>query len=80
MLCPKENALLLIDELSEVYDEHAKYVLSKYSREQIIKHELMNHEIDITGDITDTADAVEIYGITRNEILEYCSKYNVCAS
>ena len=80
IVCPRVNALLLVDEMSRIYEAHAKYVTDTYSTEQIIKHELMNHEIDVTGDITDTADAVECYGITRKDILAYCEKYDVCAS
>jgi len=77
MICPTETALMLICDLEEAYDSHAKTVLRKYTVDQIIRYELNNHEIDVTGDITDTVDAVAVYGITEDRVREHCKKRQI---
>jgi len=80
MLCPKKTADKCMFEINEAYEKHAQVVRERFSVAQIIKYELCNHEIDITGDITDTVDAVECYGITEQDVIDHCKKYKVSIS
>lgn len=47
---------------------HAADLAENVRREMIIWRELANHEAQMTLDITSTADALEGYGIIREEV------------
>ena len=79
MVCPKENVKELTDEFQKIIKEGREEDLSENGRVGIIHRVLANYETQITGDIGDTVDALEDYGITREEIqAEYQSFYQKC--
>ena len=79
MLAPSDNADNVIKELTNLHNKHIKEDLAENGKKAIIHRELANHEAQITGEIDDTFDALESYGITRAEIqAEYTEYYNFC--
>ena len=54
-------------------------MLETIGKKELIQYELGNHEAQITGDISDTVDALEGYGITREEVqAEYKEYFQKC--
>jgi len=68
MIAPADNADQLHHDLTEYAETFAKKEMAEYGASRIIQHELANHEAQITMDISDTVDAVEIYGITYEQV------------
>lgn len=65
-----KNLDLLIDGLNNIYDLGIKADLEENGVFKIIMRELANHEAQITGDITDTFEALKGYDITEEQILK----------
>lgn len=74
LICPKGNAKKLIAEIEAAIDEKVAYDKKNRTKEDIILHELCNHEAFYVGDIQDTADALVAYGYTDEEIWEVYHK------
>lgn len=74
LLCPKENAEKLITDMDNAIKNGVKQDLAENGKENIIKRELANHEAYYTMDITSTAEALEVYQITKAEIAEVFNK------
>lgn len=70
MICRKDSVNELIDGLSSIRKESIEADLKETGKRDIIIRELNNHEYGYTYDPTDTADALEDYGITLEEIKE----------
>lgn len=70
LLCPSENCERFTKEYGEIIKNGIEQDLTENGREGVIKRELANHEAYYTGDITDTAEALRDYGITKEEILK----------
>lgn len=68
LICPKTEAQALSDGLHEVYKTGIIKDMEENGKWNIIKRELANHEIVITGDITDTVEALTGYPITEQEV------------
>ncbi|MBE0471188.1 MAG: hypothetical protein IBX55_16970 [Methyloprofundus sp.] len=75
LLCPKDK----VESLTEAFEVEVKRAaserLEKEGKRGIIWYELGNHEAQITGDITDTVEAVEVYGITAEEVRAVWPEY-----
>ena len=69
MLLPKENAQAFLDEHEQVILQGIAQDEEDHTIEQIIHRELDNHEFVITGDITDTVEALEGYNISEQDII-----------
>jgi len=75
MICPKDNAKALIEQLDNIIDAGMKADLAENGKKGVIHRELANHEYSYTYDITDTARALKGYGITEEEIQAEASAY-----
>lgn len=80
MIGPKHNVAEFAEALNKVHSDYYKADLEKNGKKKIIHRELANYETQYTGDITDTVDALDSYGITReevqaefNEYMQYCN-------
>ncbi|HUH73341.1 MAG TPA: hypothetical protein VLZ75_02935 [Chitinophagales bacterium] len=63
-----KNLDLLIEGLNKIHDLGIKKDLEENGVNKIIMRELANHEAQITGDITETFQALQGYNITKAEI------------
>jgi len=68
LLCPVDNALKCTNEMNNVIEKARRQRLKEYTKEEIIHYELSNYECYYTGEIDDAVDALEPYGINREEI------------
>lgn len=75
LISPKENAIQLEKDIIANGDKRVKDDLANNSRKDIIWRELANHEAQITHDTDSTFDALEGYGITRQEIDDQFADY-----
>jgi len=81
LIAPKENASKIIEGLESIYTEGIQQDISDNGIKAIIHRELANHEAQITGDISDTVEALEFYGITRAQVrAEYPSYFEHCVA
>jgi len=79
LICPKENASELVDGLEKLSNESIRLDLANNTIKEIIHRELANHEAQITGDISDTVDALDGYPITVEQIqAEYSVFFQKC--
>lgn len=79
LICPKENASELVDGLEKLSNESIRLDLANNTIEEIIHRELANHEAQITGDISDTVDALDGYPITAEQVqAEYSVFFQKC--
>lgn len=69
VICPKENVEKLHLGLKTVQESGVAQDVAENGKEAIIERELHNHEAFYVGSISDTVDALEDYGFTRDEIL-----------
>lgn len=67
-LCPVENVDLLINQLDSIYKEGKKQLLKENSIENLIKHELENHECYYTGSYADALDVLKEYDVTEEQV------------
>lgn len=68
LICPKEHAKALIEGILSIGKLGRKRDMDENGRDKIIERELFNHEAFYTGDIQDTVDALEQYGITADQV------------
>lgn len=68
MIVPKENVETLMAELEKIYDDAIAQDISENGIDGIISRELGNYECDYTGNIDDAVEALENYGITREQV------------
>ncbi len=61
LLCPKENASKVNEEIDKIYTEGLKEQVTKFGAERIIEHEYFNHETQITGDTDQVKDILSSY-------------------
>ena len=81
LIAPKENASKIIEGLESIYTEGIQQDISDNGIKAIIHRELANHEAQIAGDISDTVEALEFYGITRAQVrAEYPSYFEHCVA
>lgn len=69
LIAPKSNAKALIEGLEKITSEGIKQDLEENGKEKIIDRELANYECYYTDDPSDCIEALEPYGITREEVL-----------
>lgn len=68
MVCPTDNVEAMMTELDAAIDAYHTADLAENGKTKIIWRELANHEAQIGRDITATVEALEGYGITREEV------------
>jgi|14_taG_2_1085336.scaffolds.fasta_scaffold48076_1 hypothetical protein len=77
LVAPKESVVQLMKDIAKVGRERAQNDLDANTKKEIIHRELANYETFITGDITDTVNALASHGITREDVqAEYPEYYN----
>ena len=75
LIAPKENASKVIEGLESIHTEGIKQDISDNGIKPIIHRELANYETQISGDISDTVEALEDYEITREQVREEYNAY-----
>ena len=79
LYAPKSNADSLVTVLDNIYKDSIKQDIAENGIKNIIDRELANYETQITGDLSDTFDALKPYGITLSQIKDqYGSYYQKC--
>jgi len=79
LIAPKVNADKLLEGFESINTEGVKQDISENGIKAIIRRELGNYETQITGDISDTVEALEDYGITRAQVAaEYPAYFQHC--
>ena len=68
MVCPEGHVAEMTAEIEAAIKAFHAADLAENGKAKIIWRELANHEAQITHDITDTAEALKGYGITREEV------------
>lgn len=68
MICPKENAESLLEELNTIYTESIEQDIKENGLNAIIRRELNNHEAYYTRDLESTAQALADYPVTIEDI------------
>jgi hypothetical protein len=68
MIVPVKNAKDVVNGLTDITNQRVAAELSLYGKNAIIRRELFNHEVFITGDVADCVDVVSLYGITKEEV------------
>ena len=76
LTCPCNNSEELKRRMNYIFTNGIKKDLEENGKDKIIWRELANYETQITGDISDTVEAVDMYGLTREEVqavyVRYC--------
>ena len=75
LIAPKENASKVIEGLESINTEGIKQDITENGIKAIIHRELANYEAQITCSISDTVEALEDYGITREQVREEYNAY-----
>lgn len=68
MIVPKENVEALMAELEKIYTDAIAQDVAENGIDGIIGRELDNYECYYTGSIDDAVEALEVYGITREQV------------
>lgn len=68
MVCPKENAKQLLQELSKIVKEGRQEDKKLHGLENIIERELCNYECYYTGNIDEAVEALKGYGVTAEQV------------
>jgi hypothetical protein len=69
----------LVDDINNAWVDHVKRDLKNNTVKDIIWRELANYECQIIDDISDCVDALNFYGITKNQIInEYQGYFDYC--
>lgn len=68
LICPKGSARELLQGLKTIHEAGIAQDIAENSIDAIIERELYNHEAFYTWEIDQTADALEDYPITREQI------------
>ena len=66
-----KNADVIVDALNSIHEDAIAQDIAENGIENIISRELGNHEAQITGSIADTVDALEGYGISKEQIAKH---------
>jgi hypothetical protein len=79
LICPVDNAEACAEEIESNGKSRISEDLADNTKKEIIWRELANHEAQITYCTDSTFDALEGYGITREEIqAEFSAYYENC--
>lgn len=79
-ICPKDQVENYINWLHEITQAWIKMDIAENGIEWVIRRELWNHEAYYTWEIDDTCDALEPYGITREQIYKVFRNQNALVS
>lgn len=75
LICPKETVEQFAKGYAEIVKNGIAQDLAENGKKAIIHRELNNHEAGYTGEIDDTVDALDGYGITREEVQAEWQEY-----
>jgi len=70
MLCNKEKAAWLVDELYDIVKRGVKKDVELHGIEAVVKRELANHEAYYTGEVESTMEALDLYPVDREYVLK----------
>lgn len=70
LICPKNNVTILLQAFSDITADGIKQDLKENGINDIVIRELANYECFYTNDISDCVDALDEYGITKEQIEE----------
>ncbi len=76
IICPTANAQALLDGLAAITKVAIAQDLSENGRSTVIYRELVNHECFYDGDISRCCEALESYGISRDEIIAIYNRFS----
>jgi hypothetical protein len=68
LVCPIENAEKVAEGLAAIFDKAVAQRKAEHTKEEIILHELYNHECFYTGDYEDAFNSLERYGYSNEDI------------
>ena len=68
LICPSDKAQMLVDGLESIIKSGIAQDIAENGIDKIIARELANYEAFYTYEIDDTVDALEDYGITREQV------------
>lgn len=68
LICPADKAQILVDGLESIHKSGIAQDIAENGIDKIIARELANYEAFYTYEIDDTVDALEDYGITREQV------------
>lgn len=68
LICPTDKAQMLVDGLESIIKSGIAQDIAENGIDKIIARELANYEAFYTYEIDDTVDALEDYGITREQV------------
>lgn len=84
MICPKDNAVELINGLDSINSDAIKLRINEYGINKIIQYELGNYECQITMDYSDAYDVLKEYGVNDGQMrqqfkifMAYCRKHDL---
>lgn len=69
LISPKESAINVVESIANISKKGVEQYIAENGRRAIIKRELMNYECFYVGDVTDCVEALEEYGIEKDEII-----------
>ena len=75
ILCPTPNVKKFLQAVDTLGSDTIKAKKATFSQKTIIWDQLVNHEVQITGDLTDTIEALDGYGYTKQEIKTVYNEY-----
>lgn len=67
-ICPTDKVKMLVDGLESIHKAGIAQDIAENGIDKIIARELANYEAYYTYEIDDTVDALEDYGITREQV------------
>lgn len=70
LICPKENAQSLMQQLETIHKEAIKQDIEENGIDNIIERELHNHEAGYTMEIDATFEALQAYGVTKEQVIK----------
>lgn len=68
LICPKNNVKAVLNGIEEITKRGIEEDITENGLNAIIRRELSNHECYYTGDITDAINALEDYGVSREDV------------
>ena len=76
LACPKENEKKLLAGFEKIYKENISYKLANNTKKELIWDSLSNFEVQITGSLVQTMEALKELGITEDEVRAESPSYH----
>ena len=75
LICPTSNVKELLEGFKNISKEGIAEDIKENGIKGIIHRELGNYETQITGDLSDTIEALSSYGVTESQVTEEYGEY-----